>query len=578
MSGENLREYYKGLTVPELKKQCRDAGIPFGNAKKADLINFLVEKASVNSKEKPVPISKLPSKEKKASRKPTATMVDVNSLQVQLKDVKLMLINGQRTQALISLIGLKNTAESYEWGQYNSIAEEVKALIKEFVENARKDSETATSSPRRTFKKDRKKPEKTKYKKRTINISFREKEGETSNEVSTTTISLDELRQEIESDDFISRYVTSIRNLIDAKKNTYKIRIRELRSEYEQTKIKSDKLRKLGMDDKAIKDRYPLFEDLKVYIVDMEDLDELLDKKRATLTSESVKEDLLDAIFDRKDGLDSLVGREDIKNQIASQIFSFSKGYQTFYKTFNNIALYGESGVGKTAVAKVLGYVYSKMGVLMRGNVKIVTRADLVGQYIGQTAPRTRSVLIDTLEGILFIDEAYQIVPKPQDEGKDFGKECITEIVNFLDKYIGMSVVIVAGYERDMKERFMASNEGLPRRFPHEYVLKSYTAANLTDILVSNIKSKLPDNIQLDEDVINLFYSIVLRLKKEMPHTLANQAGDMLNLASSIVKTINSSYQLSWDSDLDEKESIILEGFQNFLKRKGETMYHTETS
>ncbi|HMP28328.1 MAG TPA: AAA family ATPase [Saprospiraceae bacterium] len=271
---------------------------------------------------------------------------------------------------------------------------------------------------------------------------------------------------------------------------------------------------------------------------------------------------------DPEHGLCCVTGRDTIKNNLAAQIYSFSRGYKTFVNSFNNIAIYGPSGSGKTYIAQIISFVFSKIGVLAKNNIKIATKADLTGQYVGHTAPRTRASLIETLEGILFIDEAYQLTDVSIGS-KDYGGEAIAEMINFIDKYIGLSIVIVAGYEDKMRQTFMTFNEGLPRRFPYIYTLESYTNAELTDILINNLISKLPDDICIDEDTSNYIYSLISTLRTEMPLSLRNQAGDMLNLSAALNKTIISSYQLEWDNDdLENNKEIILAGFEDFLDHK----------
>ena len=236
----------------------------------------------------------------------------------------------------------------------------------------------------------------------------------------------------------------------------------------------------------------------------------------------------------------------------------------------------GSAGVGKTALAQVLGYVYSKAGILATDNVKIVTRMDLVAQYIGQTAPLTRSILLQTLEGILFIDEAYQLTacPESREGNKDFGSEAVTELVNFLDKYVGMNIVMVAGYQGVMMRCFMTFNEGLPRRFPYMYVLSPYSDIELTDIVLGVLRKKLPSSINIDQETANFIYSLIVKIHLDTPDAFKNQAGDMLNLAASLVKTINSAYEIKWmNGELAHNTPIILVGFDNFLSLKGLTLY-----
>jgi DNA replication protein DnaC len=386
------------------------------------------------------------------------------------------------------------------------------------------------------------------------------------------TITLDEFRKEIKKPLFIKSFTNSARELMKAKEIVYQKRLAETQREYNALKTKVFRLRSSGTSDSTIKEMYPGYDTMGAYIIDIENVVELVKKRGETISELEIAEGLEEALEDPDDGIAALMGRIEIKNQLASQLYSFSKGYKTFFGNFNNMMITGPPGSGKTKMAKTIAFAFSKVGILARGIVKIVTRTELVGQYIGHTAPRTRGALLETLEGILFIDEAYQLTPCPEDRAgsRDFGSEAITEMVNFLDKYIGLNIVIVAGYEGVMNRCFMTANEGLPRRFPYRYVLSSYTVSELTDILVSNLKRKVRDGVVIDGETGDFLYSLTNKLFTEIPDVFKNQAGDMLNLSSNLNNAINSSYHIDWSNgDLSVNKQILISGFDDFLESKG---------
>jgi hypothetical protein len=382
--------------------------------------------------------------------------------------------------------------------------------------------------------------------------------------VQETGITVEQFTEEVKDREFIERFTTSVKDILKYKIRFYKVKLTETKKEFERVSIKVQKLKIAGVSATTIKEMYPMFDFYAGFIVELEELLGIIITRLKTVEPEEIQKNLRDALDDPVRGLASIIGREDVKDRIACQLYAFSKSYKTFTEVFNNICLMGPAGVGKTALAKVIGFVFSKSGILGTDNVKIVSRSDMVGQYVGSTAPRTKGLLLQCLEGVLFIDEAYQLTP--EDPGRDFGPEAITEIVNFLDKYCGMGMVMVAGYEIKMMREFFPSNEGLSRRFPYRMILRKYNPCELTDILIQFIERK--SNLKVDEETGNYLYSLVESLDCEGVFT--NQAGDMLNMGSSIVTSVNGSYAVKWkDGDLENNKPILHEGLNDYLFTKG---------
>jgi stage V sporulation protein K len=138
----------------------------------------------------------------------------------------------------------------------------------------------------------------------------------------------------------------------------------------------------------------------------------------------------------------------------------------------------GNPGTGKTTVARILARLLREMGVLTKGHLIEVERADLVGEYIGHTANKTREMVKKALGGILFIDEAYSLARGGE---KDFGKEAIDTLVKAMEDHKNDFVLILAGYEDEMED-FLRSNPGLPSRFPIQIDFPDYTVDQLLQI------------------------------------------------------------------------------------------------
>ncbi|WP_404802428.1 stage V sporulation protein K [Bacillus shivajii] len=135
----------------------------------------------------------------------------------------------------------------------------------------------------------------------------------------------------------------------------------------------------------------------------------------------------------------------------------------------------GNPGTGKTTVARLIAKLFKDMGVLEKGHLIEAERADLVGEYIGHTAQKTRDLIQKAIGGILFVDEAYSLARGGE---KDFGKEAIDTLVKAMEDQQHSFVLILAGYPKEM-DRFLQLNPGLPSRFPMKVTFPNYTVDEL---------------------------------------------------------------------------------------------------
>ena len=183
--------------------------------------------------------------------------------------------------------------------------------------------------------------------------------------------------------------------------------------------------------------------------------------------------------------LNEMVGLTKFKNAVLEQLLYFIQGLHIGLKDadFKHTVLAGPPGTGKTEAAKILGTMYSKIGVLKNNIFKKVTRSDLVAGYLGQTALKTQNVIESCLGGVLFIDEAYSL----GDATDSFSRECVDTLCEALSAHKGELMVIVAGYENELKESFFKMNTGLPSRFVWRFTMDPYSAKELYDIFKKNV-------------------------------------------------------------------------------------------
>ena len=206
--------------------------------------------------------------------------------------------------------------------------------------------------------------------------------------------------------------------------------------------------------------------------------------------------------------LDEIVGLAEVKNyvrDIAKNVQAQQRRKAQGLKVAEvnmHMIFTGNPGTGKTTIARILAKYLKAIGALRGGQLVEVTRADLVGRYVGHTAPLTNTVIQSALGGVLFIDEAYSLYRGGEDS---FGLEAIDTLVKGIEDNRGDLVVILAGYTREM-QLFLSANSGLASRFPNQIEFPDYTGEELYRITLSIAKSK---GYNLDEscrDVLIQWY------------------------------------------------------------------------
>lgn len=285
------------------------------------------------------------------------------------------------------------------------------------------------------------------------------------------------------------------------------------------------------------------------------------------LNSIKIRSDFIDMIEDEDHGFASLVGREEVKEKIIKTIVAFSRDPVAFISGFQNMAIYGKSGTGKTKLAESIGFIYAKTGILSRRRYRKISSEDILSSYANEQGSLTRDAYYSCFEGVLFLDEAYELAPSRgmhntvTDSQK---KQAITEFVNLTGDHGGLCILIVGGYKKKMEKYFMNSNEGLDRRFRHKITLENYNSKQLTDILIQFFYSDTA-NIKIAEQDANILYGIVDNLNKR--NVFDRQAGDIHNMVTFITESINSTIKV-WGENYITNYNIIASGVNEFLDSK----------
>ena len=222
------------------------------------------------------------------------------------------------------------------------------------------------------------------------------------------------------------------------------------------------------------------------------DEDKSNDESTSETTSTPQQEEKKDSVVinpvldtDPYEELEDLIGLDNVKQEVKSlanfvklQKQRQEKGMKTPKMSYH-LVFTGSPGTGKTTVARIVARIYKDLGILKTGHTVETDRSGLVAEYVGQTATKTNAIVDSALNGVLFIDEAYALVP--ENASNDYGQEAISTLLKRMEDDRDKLVVIIAGYTNEMK-RFIDSNPGLQSRFNRYINFPDYTAKELVRI------------------------------------------------------------------------------------------------
>lgn len=245
--------------------------------------------------------------------------------------------------------------------------------------------------------------------------------------------------------------------------------------------------------------------DIDINITTISDLLEIIEKNPLNKNVEyNIDLESLHNIRDELNKLNNMIGMKELKKTILYQLLYFIQRLHEGKNTsdFKHTVIYGPPGTGKTEIAEIIGTLYSKLGILKKNVFKKVTRSDMIAGYLGQTAIKTKTVIQDSLDGVLFIDEAYSLAPDSKDSNDSYSKECLDTLCEALSNNKDNLMVIIAGYEDELNDTFFRVNKGLDSRFIWRFYTDSYTGDELSEIYRKKIDEQAWQ-INISNDILS---------------------------------------------------------------------------
>ena len=255
------------------------------------------------------------------------------------------------------------------------------------------------------------------------------------------------------------------------------------------------------------------------------------------------------------DQLNVLTGLSQVKDKV-NRIVKYTQFYkirssrlalEEEVKSAYHFAFLGNPGTGKTTVARILGDIFHSLGIIEKSEVVEVDRSDLVGEFVGQTAVKTKAVIDKAMGGVLFVDEAYALAPAGG--GNDFGAEAIDTLLKAMEDNRDNLIVIFAGYNDEMR-RLLQINPGLDSRINFQIQFEDYTSEELVDIAQNFAKSHHYD---LTPEAIDAFK---LRISERQVDIHFANARAVRNIIEDAIR--ERAYRLM-DTDMSQEDLSILE-------------------
>lgn len=263
----------------------------------------------------------------------------------------------------------------------------------------------------------------------------------------------------------------------------------------------------------------------------------VLDAKKQFNKSDSLKSDDTRDVDEILADINGLVGLSEVKENVNELIkyIDYSKKIDTEGFANLNMIFKGNSGTGKTTVARLLAELFYKLGFIRQNKIIEVTSKDLIGSHLGETAPKTQAIIDTAIDGVLFIDEAYTIMASKGGSTSNYPAECMATICKAMELYKDRLVIIFAGYTKEMND-FINENQGLMSRIGYELEFPDFTKEELMQIFKDEVNG---NEFTLEEGVENKIEKLIV--KNKIGRNFGN-ARFVTNLFDRLVITHSASY------------------------------------
>jgi ESX secretion system protein EccA len=225
-------------------------------------------------------------------------------------------------------------------------------------------------------------------------------------------------------------------------------------------------------------------------------------------SSQEERREVLEGALKELDGMDGMDGIKEQMHTLSSEIMFENeqrrRGMKVKPKT-RHLIFKGPPGTGKTTIANLIVRLYYGLGVIRSHTLVLANRATLIGNVEGQSAEKTLAKLTEARGGVLFIDEAYDLVQDRGGQADPFGSEALTTLLEYMDNHRDDIIVIIAGYEAPI-ERFLGENPGFKSRFAHSLAFNTYTPDEMWRILTG---MGVKEGREVDESIEDKFKQII---------------------------------------------------------------------